>query len=94
MSVANSPRHCFKCSLIVRIVIANIAPLRWKQAAQEASVNETPLKEDAVFLMQRVAALERDLVKVQDMWNLNKGQRVIEVWMSILNRKSYKPSDM
>ena len=44
--------------------------------------------------MHRVAVLERDLVKVQSMWDMNKGQRVIEVWMSMLNRKRYKPSDM
>ncbi|CAM9261338.1 unnamed protein product [Ectocarpus fasciculatus] len=50
--------------------------------------------DDLVFLMHRVAVLERDLVKLQGMWDMNKGQRVIEVWMSILNRKSYKPSDI
>ncbi|CAM9699349.1 unnamed protein product [Ectocarpus sp. 12 AP-2014] len=50
--------------------------------------------EDLVFLMHRVAVLEKDLVKLQGMWDMNKGQRVIEVWMSILNRKSYKPSDI
>lgn len=44
--------------------------------------------------MHRVAVLERDLVKLQGMWDMNKGQRVIEVWMSILNRKSYKPSNV
>ncbi|CAN0225131.1 unnamed protein product [Ectocarpus sp. 6 AP-2014] len=49
--------------------------------------------EDLVFLTHRVAVLEKDLVKLQGMWDMNKGQRVIEVWMSILNRKSYKPSD-
>lgn len=47
-----------------------------------------------MFLTHRVAVLEKDLVKLQGMWDMNKGQRVIEVWMSILNRKSYKPSDM
>ena len=62
------------------------------QAAQRASDRED--REDVVFLMQRVAALERDLVKIQSMWDMNKGQRVIEVWMSILNKKSYKPSNM
>jgi len=44
--------------------------------------------------MKRVAALERDLVKIQSMWDMNKGQRVIEVWMGLLNKKSYKPSNM
>lgn len=77
---------------MVLTAVANIAPLGWNQAAQEAP--QAPLTEDVVFLGQRVAALEKDLVKVQDMWNLNKGQRVIEVWMSILNRKRYKPTDM
>lgn len=62
------------------------------QAVQKASDRED--REDVVFLMQRVAALERDLVKIQSMWDMNKGQRVIEVWMSILNKKSYKPSNM
>lgn len=41
----------------------------------------------------RVAALEKDVVKLQGMWDINKGQRVIEVWMSLLNKKSYKPLD-
>ncbi|CAM9277865.1 unnamed protein product, partial [Scytosiphon promiscuus] len=53
-----------------------------------------PLNEEVVFLMHRVAVLEKDLVKLQGMWDMNKGQRVIEVWMSILNRKSYKPSNI
>lgn len=77
---------------MVLTAVANVGPLRWKQAAQEAP--QALLTEDMVFLGQRVAALEKDLVKVQDMWNLNKGQRVIEVWMSILNRRRYKPTDM
>lgn len=79
---------------MVLTTIDNNAPLGRQQAAQEPPLHEAPLNEDVVFLMQRVATLERDLVKVQDMWNLNRGQRVIEVWMSILNRKSYRPSDM
>lgn len=41
----------------------------------------------------RVAALEKDVVKLQGMWDINKGQRVIEAWMSLLNKKSYKPLD-
>eukprot|EP00752_Nemacystus_decipiens_P004375 g3998.t2 len=53
-----------------------------------------PLSDDVVFLMHRVAVLERDLVKLQGMWDMNKGQRVIEVWMGMLNRKRYKPSDI
>ncbi|CAM9362217.1 unnamed protein product, partial [Hapterophycus canaliculatus] len=53
---------------------------------------QAPPNEEVEFLMHRVAVLERDLVKLQGMWDMNKGQRVIEVWMSILNRKSYKPS--
>ncbi len=53
-----------------------------------------PDTEELEFLMKRVAALERDLVKIQSMWDMNKGQRVIEVWMSLLNKKSYKPSNM
>lgn len=50
--------------------------------------------EDVDFLLHRVATLERDVMKLQGMWDMNKGQRVIEVWMSLLNKKTYKPSNM
>lgn len=42
--------------------------------------------------MHRVAALERDVVKIEGLWDKDKGQRVIEVWMSLLKKTSYKPS--
>lgn len=48
---------------------------------------------DLTILMNRVATLERDMLKLQGMWDMNKGQRVIEVWMGLLKKKTYKPDN-
>lgn len=46
------------------------------------------------FLVGRVAVLEREMVKQLGMWDMSRGQRVIESWMGLLNKKSYKPTDV
>lgn len=50
-----------------------------------------PSTEDLALIMHRVAALERDVVKIETLWDKDKGQRVIEVWMSLLKKTSFKP---
>lgn len=43
--------------------------------------------------MHRVAALERDVVKIEGLWDKDKGQRVIAVWLSLLKKTTFKPSN-
>ena len=58
-----------------------------------ATTAAPPSAEDLALIMHRVAALERDVVKTEALWDKDKGQRVIEVWMGLLKKTTFKPSN-
>lgn len=70
-----------------------LAATVWTPATNATNATGAPSTEDLALIMHRVAALEKDVVKIEGLWDKDKGQRVIEVWMSLLKKTTFKPSN-